>query len=439
MPIIPIIIVGTIILLVMFFIMTYKVVKPNEAHIVVFMGRGRKVYSPARKEGAKARTSYFYIPLLMQRYILPLTNVKFDIANISLKDQLVAPFICDVIAWVNIDDPIVAAERLDISAENPFQSLYDDLNNIVQAVAREVAMKQEILDIMRDRKSFSSFVSTSVNGVLQDWGVNLTNLEVNDIRDEENSNVISDYESIRKSQVSSISRKEVALREREAIEAEQHNFKIQEVAKAEAIEVAERRKILARQNIGLSEQEKERTVSEAEMIANRVEVAAKRETDVGIAEVERDATIEQANGEAMAHLIRGEKQAQVVRLKGTADADITQLQGEADGAAILAQGLADAESKDKMAEAMAKYNEAATSIEKIRAWMEVEKVKYEALGNALSKADLKLVSSGEGASVFGFPLNAETGADIGQMIEAVGGLEKVKGLLGKFKKDGNNA
>jgi len=52
------------------------------------MGSGRKLYAP-KLEGAdesnKTRTSYFFIPMLMTREVLPLTNVKMDIPNIHLK------------------------------------------------------------------------------------------------------------------------------------------------------------------------------------------------------------------------------------------------------------------------------------------------------------------------------------------------------------------
>ncbi|MCK5017888.1 MAG: hypothetical protein KAS32_12565, partial [Candidatus Peribacteraceae bacterium] len=204
------------VLLILFFLFTYTVIDPNDAHVVVFMGRGRKIYSPVEKEGRKTKTSYFYIPLLMKRFKLPLTNVKMDIKNIHLNDREVAPFICDVITWLHISDPIQAAERLDL--KQPFESLEADLINLVQAVARAVAMKQEVLDIMRDRQTFSKSVSAEVGDILNQWGVDLVNLEINDIRDdaEKDSSVISDYESIRKIHVKTQARQEVAIKNREA-------------------------------------------------------------------------------------------------------------------------------------------------------------------------------------------------------------------------------
>lgn len=392
-----------------FFVSTYKVVHPNEAHIIVFMGRGRKIYSPQFKDGQKSKTSYFFVPLLMKRFVLPLTNVKMDIPNIHLNDVKVAPFICDVITWLHISDPIQAAERL--SLNEPFVSLREDLVNIVQAVARAVAMKQEVLEIMKDRKTFSASVSEEVGSVLSSWGVELINLEVNDIRDDDTkgSTVISNYEKIREVEVSSKARQEISIKEREATVVEQENLKMSELSKAESVEAFTKRQIEKDKNIGIATQGKEMEIAKATEITNKQIVSANRTLVVGNADVEKDATIAKASGTAEAVRITGEKESDVIKLKGGAEAS-----------AIEARGLAEATAKDKMADALKKFNDAAVALERIRAWTEVEKVKYESLGNALSKADLKLVQSGKGGSIFGFPLNAETGADIGQMLEAIG-------------------
>jgi len=425
MNILPELFLGAIVLglLVVIFIATYKVVDPNDAHVVVFMGRGRRLYAPKLTEhegveSKKAKTSYFFIPLLMKRFILPLTNVKMDISNIHLNDAEVAPFVCDVITWLHISDPIQAAERLNLS--EPFESLKEDLINIVQAVARAVSMKKEVLEIMRDRTSFSQLVSDEVGGILEKWGVELINLEVNDIRDdaEKESTIISDYESIRKAQIDSTARKEISIRDREAVEVEQQNIQKSKVAEAVSQEEYTKRQIEKDKNIGIRNAEKDKEVAEKMKEANISHVEALRATDVGKANVLREATVEEATGEAEAIRITGEKEANVVKLKG-----------EAEGAAIEAKSTAEATAKLKMADAMAKFNDAATNIEKIRASIEVQKAMWEAYGKVASNAQIKVVNSGKGGNILGFPLNAETGADLGQMIEGFGGVEKITKTL----------
>lgn len=416
-----IILTAAVVIGVVFFLSTYTVVGPNEAHVIVFMGNGRKIKSPVAKEGVDGKTSYFYIPFLMKRYVMPLTNVKLDINDIPLNDKEVAPFECDVVTWLHIEDPVKAAERLDFSVDNVFDSLHKDLINIVQAIARAASMKQEILDIMRDRATFSSGVSLEVDKVLDSWGVRLVNLEVNDIRDQDGSQVIHNYEAIRKAAVQSKARIEIAARDREAIEAEQNNRQKAEVAKAEAEKNFTEKQIERDTLIGIRTQEKEQSIAVAAQKTNEQKVQAIRVSTVGQADVARQAAITEAEGRGEAIRIQGEKEAAVVTLKG-----------KAEGSAIEARGTAEAVAKDKMAEALKKFNDAATTIEKIRVFGEIQKAYAEAYGQMAKNADIKIVTSGEGGKMFGLPLNAETGASLGQMFEALGvSPEKVADALTK--------
>lgn len=401
------------------FLSTYKVVGTNEAHVIVFMGRGRKIKSPVEIDGVKGRTAYFYIPFIMKRYIMPLTNVKLDIQDIHLKDILVAPFICDVVTWLHIEDPVKAAERLDFTG-NVFESLHKDLTAIVQAIARAAAMKQEILDIMRDRATFATGVSFEVDSVLKSWGVQLVNLEINDIRDETNSAVIQNYESMRKAAIQSLARIEVSKRDREAIEAEQGNRKMAEIATAESEKLFKSKQIERDTFLGIAEQEKDQNIARAEALTNEKKITALRVTTVGEANITKEAAIVDATGRGEAIRIQGEKEANVVTLKGVAE-----------GNAIEAKGLAEAKAKDAMAEALKKFNDAATIIEKIRAAIEIQTAYANAYGKIASNADIKIVTSGKGGNILGLPMNAETGADLGQMVEALG-TDGINDLVKKF-------
>ncbi len=405
-----------------FFLSTYKVIGSNEAHVVVIMGSGRKIYSPVPGEGVKAKTAYFYIPFLMKRYIMPLTNVKLNVDNIHLNDIQVAPFVCDVITWLHIAEPVKAAERLDFT-KDVFTGLHSDLTAIVQAVARAAAMKQEILDIMRDRATFSKGVSSEVDVVLKEWGVQLVNLEVNDIRDREGSEVISNYELQRKAQVESMTRIEVSKRDREAIEQEQDNKQKAEIATALSERAFTTAQIEKDAAIGIAMQDKEKAIAESMKVANQTKIEAHRVTEVGKEDVEKQATITRAEGEGEYIRIKGEKEANVITLTGSAEAD-----------AIRAKGLAEAEAKEKMAEALQKFNDAATGIEKIHAWKEVQKAYADAQGKMAANAEIKLVSSGEGGSIFGFPVNAKTGADLGQFLEGMEAEQLKELATGVFKK-----
>lgn len=398
-----------VVLAIIFFFAFYKVVGPNEAHVIVFMGRGRKVKSPAQVNGVDGKTSYFFVPFLMKRYVMPLTNVKLDIKDILLNDKEMAPFECDVVTWLHIQDPVKAAERLDFNSGDVFGSLHQDLTAIVQAIARAASMKQEILDIMRDRATFSKGVTAEVDPVLQSWGVQLVNLEVNDIRDQEGSQVIQNYEAMRKAQVQSLARIQVAQRDREAVEAEQDNRQKAETAKANSEKTFTSSQIDRDTTIGIKNQEKEQQVAVAAAKTNEQKVAALRVSTVGQANVTKEAAVVEAEG-------RGE----AIRITGEKEAAVTTLKGQAAGNAIEAQGLAEAKVKDAMALALQKYNDVATVIEKIRASVDIQKAFAEAYGHIAEKAEIKIVTGGQGANILGLPMNAETGANFGQMLNAMG-------------------
>ncbi len=404
-----------VVFLIVFFLSCYTVIGPNEAHVIVFMGKGRKIKSPVQREGVDGKTSYLYIPFLMKRFVMPLTNVKLDITDIQLNDSQMAPFECDVVTWLHIEDPVKAAERLDFNSGNVFGSLHQDLTAIVQAIARATSMKQEILDIMRDRATFSKGVTAEVDPVLSSWGVQLVNLEVNEIRDGNGSQVISNYESMRKAQVASLTRIQVAQRDREAVEAEQDNKQKAEVAKANAEKTFTIAQIDRDTTVGIKNQERDQQIAKAAAVTNLEKVAALRVSTVGQANVTKEAAIATAEGTAEAIRIKGEKEAAVVTLTG-----------QAEGNAIEARGLAEAKVKDAMAKALKEFNAAGIDLTKINANVEIQKAFAAAYASIASNADIKVVTSGQGGNILGLPMNAETGANIGQLIEAFGGLDKIR-------------
>jgi flotillin len=399
-----------VVVLVILFLSTYTVINPNEAHVVTKLGRGRKVYSPKVDTDGKtlAKTAYFYIPFLMKRQTLALTNIKLEINDIELHDKEVAPFLCDVVCWFHVVDPALATERLDLDhEEGTFGSVTESLKNLVPAVAREVAMKQEVLDIMRDRATFGTELESSVEAQIEKWGVNVVDLEINDIRDTENSNVISNYESIRQTQIQSSARAQNAERVREAIEAEQENKRKAEVKTAETEEIFRKRQIEKDKAIGISEANKDLEVAEQTEKANQQKVSAQRTLEVGQADIKAQAVVKVATGEADAVKIKGERQAEVTKLTGTAEANV-----------VEAKGLAEAKAKDAMAEALKKFNESGITLEQIKAFVEVQKAKFSSLAQAFNAAHINLTSS-DPQKIFGFGLDAEGGASLAQFIKTL--------------------
>lgn len=115
--------------------------------------------------------------------------------------------------------------------------------------------------------------------------------------------------------------------------------------------VAEQQAALAKKNAIVVE---ERLVAEIRKPAD----AKKYETEVR-AEAEKIRFIKEAEANAESIRVRAIADADALKIAAIAEADAIRAKGIAEADAIRAIGLAEAESKDKLAEAMAKYGEAA--------------------------------------------------------------------------------
>jgi uncharacterized membrane protein YqiK len=88
-----IVIAALLVIVAVFFVRwSYTVVPPHEAHVVVSRGKGKRVFCSRVLEGQKFQSAYWYVPILQQRLILPLENIRIEIDNISLRDQLMEVF-----------------------------------------------------------------------------------------------------------------------------------------------------------------------------------------------------------------------------------------------------------------------------------------------------------------------------------------------------------
>ena len=191
-----------------------------------------------------------------------------------------------------------------------------------------------------------------------------------------------------------------------------------------------------------SEVEKEKA-SLAEQAANRVEKelvasvdkpaeAARRKTEIEAeaqkakairyAEAEAEKIRIEAQAKAEAKKIEAQAEAEMIRLKAEAEAKAIQLKGEADAGAIKAKGLAEAEAKSQLADAMAKYGEAAVTEMLINKLPEI----MAQVAKPMSSIDkITVIDTGEGSSNTGASKIAKTVTNV-----AGTGFEVLKDLTG---------
>lgn len=435
-------VVGIFILLILIAIHLYVVVKPNQAHVIVD-ARGRRVYSPssiAMGTGEKKSypTSYFFIPFLMERIIVSLENVKHEINQVELRDTNVAPFKCDITCWFKIANPDLAAEKLDVDAQgNIMESIRQTLDASVMGITRAAAMGQEVIALMRDRKTFGEKVFTEVNGDLDEWGVQLVKLEIIDFSDASNSQVIKDHEARREAEIASTTRQEVAEQTKKAEVVEAEARKVAETAKLASKEDIEMREIKKNESVGIRKEASRLKIEEQTDKANAKKVAADRTLMVGEAEYQADALeivaegkakalikqahgnkearITTATGEANAVKLNADAQAEAVTKNGNAEASVHETKGTADAEVIRQRGLATAEALEKKADAQKKFTEASQEIEFKKIDAEVEIAKYASQAEAYKNADIQIVS--DDMNFLGF--DAKSGVGLGLALDNV--------------------
>lgn len=412
-------------LIAILFFPRYVVVPPHEAHVVVTRGKGRRLFS-SRKD-IKA-SSYFFIPLIHKRAILPLRNKQMVIDNIPLRDKDLAKFICDVVCWVNITDPIKAAERIGSQKRlTEFSGIEDDIMNLVKAVTRNSSMKMDLVRLMSERLEFSRKISEEIATSIGDWGVELVDLECIHFIDQAPYTVIHDLEQRQAAQINSTTRKLVAERNKEAVVVEAQAKRTEEVTIAETDEEFRKRQLQRDEEVGKRNQEKEMIIAEAQRKANEKKVESEKTYVVGKAKYEAEAVVEKAVGDRDAKKAEGEGLGEYTRRTGTAEADVIQKKGEAEGIAIEKKALAQKKYETPQALAVELFGRV------VDGYVDIQKSMWENMGGALEKADVKVISTGEEGEIFGIPIGAKTGVALGGMFEA---LKESSGIdLGEMIKD----
>lgn len=407
-----------VILAVVFLVATaYTVVPPNQAHVIVSRSKGKKVYC-TREGTTYAGSSYWKVPFIQQRAIIPLENIQLKIENIPLRDQNMAKFLGDVVAWLNVTDPLIAAER--ISGKVDLTEINSDVHNVIQAVTRNESMYSTIIDILKNRKDFSERVEASVNKELGEWGMRVIELEVIHFTDSEGYTVISDLEKRQATIINVETRKTVASQNKEAIIVESNSTKEAEVQKASNEMTYRQAQIATQEAIGIRDQQKAMTIAQKTQEANTQTVEAEKALTVGRAQITKQATITEAEGEATANLT-----------KGQATAKVNQTIGEAQAAVVQATGYADAAALNKRAEALKLYNEAGIGLEIINAAKTVSIENVRSYAEALKVAKITMYTGGGDGGMFdmknSFNISAftnvlkEQGFDVEKILENIGG------------------
>lgn len=385
---------AVLVLLALFAAQRYRVAGANEA-LVISGARGSKVRDEKgdlvtiHDQGVKVvvGAGTFAWPLINKVGRLQLTARQVEIGlaheNAAVTKQGVGVLITGQAMFKIAREP----ERLRAAAERfigePDSQIETMVKKVLEGSLRSIAGTLTIEELITDRDRFQQAVSEAARGDLEASGIHIDALTITSIRDTKGyieqlgeKNLASVQRDARIAKASAS--QEAAVKENEAqrviIQAERDR----EIARAEAHKVTAKAQAEADQSGPLAQATatkdvvKEQTeLAELEAVRREKELLA---STVKPAEAERRAAIVKAEGTRQAAILAAEAHAQQLQLTGEAEgaanvargraaAQVTEMSGAAEGAAILSRGQAEARSKELLADAYRRFDEAAVLLQ----------------------------------------------------------------------------
>jgi flotillin len=337
---------AVLVLIALFAAQRYRVAGANEA-LVISGARGSKVRDEKgdlltiHDQGVKVvvGAGTFTWPLINKVGRLQLTARQVEIGlaheNAAVTKQGVGVLITGQAMFKIAREP----ERLRAAAERfigePDSQIETMVKKVLEGSLRSIAGTLTIEELITDRDRFQQAVSEAARGDLEASGIHIDALTITSIRDT-------------KGYIEQLGEKNLASVQRDARIAKASASQEAAVKENEAQKViigAERDREIARA-------EAQQVTAQAQALAQEIEAQRRAKelitTTIRPAEAEREAAIVRAEGARQAAILAAEAQARQIELTG-----------QAEGAAILAHGKAEARSKELLAEAYRKFDEAA--------------------------------------------------------------------------------
>ena len=337
---------AVLVLLALFAAQRYRVAGANEA-LVISGARGSKVRDEKgdlvtiHDQGVKVvvGAGTFAWPLINKVGRLQLTARQVEIGlaheNAAVTKQGVGVLITGQAMFKIAREP----ERLRAAAERfigePDSQIETMVKKVLEGSLRSIAGTLTIEELITDRDRFQQAVSEAARGDLEASGIHIDALTITSIRDT-------------KGYIEQLGEKNLASVQRDARIAKASASQEAAVKENEAQKViigAERDREIARA-------EAQQVTAQAQALAQEIEAQRRAKelitTTIRPAEAEREAAVVRAEGARQAAILAAEAQARQIELTG-----------EAEGAAIFARGQAEAKSKELLAEAYRKFDEAA--------------------------------------------------------------------------------
>jgi flotillin len=388
------VVVVVILVLTIAFATRYKTVGADDAMIITgsFLGSKNVFTDPS---GGKIKIvrggGAFILPIFQQKRLISLRSHKLDVSTPNVYTENGVPVMADATAIIkvgNTTEAVATAAEQFLGKQD--SELEGEAQEVLEGHLRAILGTMTVEEIYKNRERFAQEVHSQASIDLKKMGLQIISFTIKDVQDDNGylaalgkpriAEVKRDAEiseadairdaRIRKAQADEDGQKAELLRDTNIAEAmKEKELKIasykkdQDRAKAEADMAYDLQKARSEQDV-TEEQMKIELVKKQKAIEleEKEILRSERQYDAEVkkkADADRYAAEQRAEADKVTRLKAAEADAEKVRLEGEAAAASERARGNAEAEIIRARGLAEAEAKEKLAEAMAKYGEAA--------------------------------------------------------------------------------
>lgn len=411
-------------------IISYRRVVPTNSVNIVQSATRRVSYGG----GPGAKNTYYAWPAWIPGIGVTVTRLPVNVFQLLLNDYEAydvdrVPFRLDLAAFFRIDEPNMAAERV-----QSYQDLQSQLDIIVKGAARTILANAQINEILGNRAIFGDRFTEEVKKQLMEWGVTpVKNIELMDIRDAQGSQVIQNIMAKKKSGIEMESRVQVAQNIQKAQEAEIEAKRVVAVRQQEAEESVGVRTAQKSQVVGIQEQKAEQEIAAEAKTTAQKNMDVQQVNQVRSAEINREVVVVQADRDKQVMLVNAEAQKgkSITEANGTMEAqkllaEGVRAQGEAEGAAQQAVLMAPVNTQIALAKEIGTNPGYQTYLVSVRA-IEANQAVGIAQAGALEKANVKVIAnSGSPADGLGSVrelFTSKGGLAVGAMLEGLKNTE----------------
>jgi flotillin len=318
-------------------------------------------------------------------------SFKLDVSTPEVYTSQGVPVLADGVAIIkiggSIEDVATAAEQF---MGKPVEALQKEAQEVLEGHLRAILGTMTVEELYQNRDKFAQEVQAVAALDLKKMGLQIVSFTIKDVRDKQGylealgrpriAEVLRDADvaeaeakrdsRIQKAKADEDAQKAELIRDTNVAEAlKEKELKIaafkkdQDTAKASAdqayaIQTAKSQQITVEEEMKVEIVRKDREIDLQEKEIQR----RQKEYDANVkkkADADRYAIEQAAEAEKAKRLRVAEAEAEERRLQGIATADAKKAEGSAEAEVIRLRGLAEAEAKEKLAEAFAKFGEAA--------------------------------------------------------------------------------